>query len=123
MKIVAYTEGVDSLFLTKLVAKGYGTLPLSNGVDNHGKFIKLITKNDQISLFVTYLHKIIGVPSHNITSADILFACKSLGIPVIVIIPEGKREAAEKLLDYTDENLNLVHHRDVLDKAVELLGY
>jgi len=35
-KTVGYFEGTDPLLLNKLVARGIGTLPISNGFDSHG---------------------------------------------------------------------------------------
>ena len=58
MATIGYLEGTDPLVLSRLAVKGIGTLPLSNGFDNHGKFINTITEHDQISLVVGYLHKI-----------------------------------------------------------------
>ena len=58
MKIVGYLDGTDGLFLTNLAIKGVDTLPLSNGWDNHGKYLGHITKQDNIALVVGYLHKV-----------------------------------------------------------------
>ena len=58
MVTVGYLEGTDPVMLSRLAAGGVGTLPLSNGVDNHGKFINAITERDEIDLVVGPLHKI-----------------------------------------------------------------
>ena len=121
MKIVGYLEGTDSLLLTNLVAKGYGTLPLGNGVDNHGKFIKLITKSDGISLVVAYLHKVVAFPGYPISHKDILYSCKSLGIPVIIVVPKSEHKKAEKILEDVINDVLLIDPEDLLDKTLEIL--
>ena len=121
MKIVGYTEGVDSLFLSHLACRGYGTIPLGNGVDNHGKFIKLITKSDDISLVVTYFHKILGVPTYNITCEDLLFPCKSLNIPALIIVPREHFNRAHEILCGLEDHIVLVDPEDLLEKTLELL--
>ena len=37
MKVVGYFDGTDSSLLTKLVIKGYGTIPIANDYDGAGK--------------------------------------------------------------------------------------
>ena len=121
MKIVGYTEGVDSLFLTQLSCRGYGTLPLSNGVDDHGKFIKLLTKSDDVALVITYFHKILGVPTYNITCEDLLYSCKSLNIPALIIVPTEHFEKARAILCGLGDHITLVDPDDLLEKALKLL--
>jgi hypothetical protein len=121
MKIVGYLEGTDSLFLTYLATNGYGTLPLGNGIDNYGKFIKLLTRSDGISLIVAYLHKIMTFPSYPISHRDILYSCKSLGIPVIVVVPKNEHSKAEKILEDVINDVILVDPEDLLNKSLEIL--
>lgn len=122
MKIVGYLEGTDSLFLTHLAANGYGTLPLGNGIDNYGKFIKLLTRSDGISLVVAYLHKIMTFPSYPISHRDILYSCKSLGITVIVVVPKIEHNKAEKILEDVINDVILVDPEDLLNKSLEILS-
>jgi len=122
MKIVGYLEGTDSLFLTHLVVSGYGTLPLGNGIDNYGKFIKLLTRSDGISLVVAYLHKIMTFPSYPISHRDILYSCKSLGIQVIVVVPKNEQGKAEKILKDVINDVILVDPEDLLNKSLEILS-
>ena len=122
MKIVGYLEGTDSLFLTYLVANGYGTLPLGNGIDNYGKFMKLLTRSDRISLVVAYLHKIMTFPSYPISHRDILYSCKSLRIPVIVVVPKNEHSKAEKILEDVINDVILVDPEDLLKESLEILS-
>ena len=55
MKTIGYMEGTNSELLTNLLVDGVDTLPLSNGWDNHGKFIAHISRTDHISAVVGYL--------------------------------------------------------------------
>ena len=63
MKIIGYMLGTDPEVLTQLLLEGYETLPLSNGYDNHGKYITHLTTEDHISLIVGYLHKFLPLAS------------------------------------------------------------
>jgi hypothetical protein len=97
MKIVGYMEGTNSEVLTNLLLDGYETLPLSNGWDNHGKYIAHINRNDDIALVVGYLHKFIPV-AKEFSFADLLSSLKVYKIPVVFIVPEAKQAKATKLV-------------------------
>jgi len=55
MPTIGYVEGIDPLTLTRLSAAGIGTMPISNGFDNHGKFINNLSERDQVDLLVGHL--------------------------------------------------------------------
>lgn len=97
MKIVGYMEGTKPEVLTNLLLDGYETLPLSNGWDNHGKYIAHINRNDGIALVVGYLHKFIPV-AKEFSFADLLSSLKVYKIPVVFIVPEAKQDKAKKLV-------------------------
>jgi len=97
MKIVGYMEGTNSEVLTNLLLDGYETLPLSNGWDNHGKYIAHINRNDGIALVVGYLHKFIPV-AREYSFADLLSSLKIYKIPVVFIVPAAKQPKAKKLV-------------------------
>ena len=102
MAIVGYFEGTDPVVLSKLTAQGIQTLPFSNGMDNHGKDISLVTKEDNISVIVGYLHKIVPVNGINISIKDVLNNCRVHSIPLYIIISPGDEVLAEKLMgDFT----------------------
>jgi len=57
MATVGYLEGTDSTILTRLAVSGIDTLPLSNGVDGHGKYVNHLSKGE-VDVVVGYAHKL-----------------------------------------------------------------
>ncbi len=98
MKIVGYMEGTNSELLTNLLLEGFETLPLSNGWDNHGKYIAHVNRTDGLALVVGYLHKFIPLSTEFMVGEDILSSVRIYKIPAIFIVPKGKQEKAKKLL-------------------------
>ncbi len=84
--------------MTNLILEGYDTLPLSNGWDNHGKYIAHINRTDNLVLVVGYLHKFIPVIKEYPAGEDILSSLKAYKIFVVFIIPGGKQAKAKKML-------------------------
>ncbi len=104
MATVGYMDGTDPAVLTKLALRGIGTFPLSNGYDMHGKYIAHLTKEDGIALVVGYVHKILPTPGIAITTHDLLYACITHNIPVVLIADKEDHEEAKKLLkEYGDK--------------------
>ena len=97
MKIIGYMDGTNSEVLTDLFLGGYETLPLSNGWDNHGKYIAHISKNDNIDLVVGYLHKFIPY-AKQFDLGDMLSSIKVYKIPVVFIVPRSKQDKAKKYI-------------------------
>lgn len=97
MKIIGYMDGTNSEVLTNLFLDGYETLPLSNGWDNHGKYIAHITRNDNISLIIGYLHKFIPV-AKEFDLGDMFSSIRVYKIPVIFIVPKEKQAKAKKYI-------------------------
>jgi hypothetical protein len=98
MKTIGYMEGTNSELLTNLLVDGVDTLPLSNGWDNHGKFIAHITRTDNISVVVGYLHKFFAISKEPKIEEEILSSLKAYKIPTVFIVPKPKQEKAKKLL-------------------------
>lgn len=98
MKIVGYMEGTNSELLTNLLLEGFETLPLSNGWDNHGKYIAHVNRTDGLALVVGYLHKFIPLSREFKIGEDILSSLRVYKIPAIFIVPKGKQEKAKKIL-------------------------
>jgi len=119
--MVGYLEGTDPLFLSRLVVDGYDTLPLSNGADNHGKYIGLVTKNDGIDVIVGFFHKIIPPADMNMTCDDILYSAKLHKIPVILIAPAASHEKAQKKLGRSAKIVRLVTPDQIWDATMEIL--
>lgn len=97
MKIVGYMEGTNSEVMTNLLLEGYETLPLSNGWDNHGKYLAHINRNDNIAMVIGYLHKFIPV-AKEYSLGDMLSSLKIYKIPIVFIVPKTKQAKAKKLL-------------------------
>ncbi len=122
MKKVGYLEGTDSVFLTRLAARGVDTLPLGNGADNHGKYIGFIDKSDEINLVITYFHKVVPLQAQKATPQSLLQACQLNNIPVLMIVPREIQDlAAEKLKDVTAD-IHMVDPEDVMKEALKVLG-
>jgi hypothetical protein len=98
MATVGYLGGTDPLVLTRLAARGVGTLPLSNGVDNHGKFITSVSGRDGIDLIVGYLHKLARTQKQGFHPRDLLQPCVDFGITVVVVVPQADQELARQIL-------------------------
>lgn len=121
MGIVGYLEGTDPILLTKLASRGIETLPLSNGADGHGKYIGHITKADNIALVIGYLHKLMPIKEMHLRVGDMLFACKTHNIPVLVVVPtENQEEAKIQLGDITDYVI-LIDPGELSKKAFSLV--
>lgn len=121
MAVVGYLEGTDPIVLTKLNSKGIDTLPLSNGADNHGKYIAHITPADNISLVIGYLHKFMLIKERNIKASDMLFSCKTHNIPVIVIVPTEDHEGAREQLGDVADYVMLVDPKNLSEKIFSLV--
>lgn len=116
MKIVGYMEGTDPEVLTKLIVEGHETLPLSNGIDHHGKNITHLTNADNIALVVGYLHKFITLaPGYSLI--DVLSSVRVYKIPVIFIVPKEIQDKANSLVSEKGITYKLTDPAD-LSKAV-----
>ena len=122
MANVGYFEGTDPLVLTKLAAKGIGTVPLSNGFDSHGKYVNHLTPDDHIRVVIGYLHKVLPTAERNMTAKDLLFACITNLIPVLIIVPRAKQRAARKVLGEAAEYAKLVDPTEVYEATVKAVG-
>jgi hypothetical protein len=108
MPTVGYLDGVDPLMLTRLAVRGVGTLPVSNGFDNHGKFINAITERDAIDLVVGHLHKLLRTQRQGFLVEDLLDSCYSCQIPILVIAPREDHDRARLLRGRANDRLILV---------------
>jgi hypothetical protein len=98
MKIVGYMEGTNPELLTNLMLEGFETLPLSNGWDNHGKYIAHVNRTDNLSLVVGYVHKFIPVAKELAKEEEILSSLKVYKIPTVFIVPSAKHAKTKKIL-------------------------
>ncbi len=120
---IGYFEGTDPLLLSKLNAKGIGTLPCSNQWDNHGKMVDLFKKEDGVRAVVGYLHKVLPASADDpIGAYDLLYSCKTYDIPVLIIAPAGCEDACRKLLGQATEIVTLVTPETVEEELEKILG-
>jgi len=122
MAIVCYLEGTDPLVLTKLAIEGVDTAPLSNGFDNHGKYINHVTREDGISAVIGYLHKIMPTPDVTVTPRDLLFACLTHEIPVLLIVDKSDHEKARQLLREVADPVRLVDPSDLYQVVLQTVS-
>jgi hypothetical protein len=97
MKIVGYMDGTNSEVMTSLFLEGFETLPLSNGWDGHGKYIAHISRNDNISLVLGYLHKFIPI-AKQFDIGDMFSSIKVYKIPCVFIVPKDRQAKAKKYI-------------------------
>ena len=121
MPIVGYFEGTDPHILSRLTAQGIQTLPLSNGLDMHGRNVAELTNEDGVSVVVGYLHKVVPVRGINLTVKDIISNCRSNAIPFCVVINEGDDVRAEKLLGEFAAFVQLTTPAKMFDKIMALI--
>jgi len=109
---VGYFEGTDPLLLTTLAAEGVETLPIANTWDAHGKPVNHLVKGE-VDVVVGYLHKVIPA-EHGRTAMfellldNMLVACKTHNIPVLLIAPKNVHAKARKLLGKVGPTVHLV---------------
>lgn len=108
MTTVGYLGGTDPLVLTRLAARGVGTLPVSNGIDNHGKFITNISERDEIDVIVGHLHKITRTQRQGFYPRDLLQSSLDSGIPVLIVVPAVDQPAAREVLGQLGQEVVLV---------------
>ncbi|MHA2369065.1 MAG: hypothetical protein ACXADX_09600 [Candidatus Hodarchaeales archaeon] len=120
---VGYFQGTDPLILTKLNAKGVGTLPLGNPWDSHGKKADLIKKEDNVRVVIGYLHKILPVSADDpIGPYELLYSCKTHSIPVLIIAPPNCKDICEKLLGQAAEIVTLVTPETLEEELDKIMG-
>jgi len=122
MATVGYLEGTDPLVLTRLAARGVGTLPLSNGFDNHGKFITSVSGRDGLDLVVGYLHKFTRTQRQGFRPRDLLQPCLDYGITVMVLVPQSDQALARQALGSISDAMRLVDPAQMFDSIVQELA-
>jgi hypothetical protein len=117
MARLGYFEGTDPLLLATLSAEGVETLPIANTWDAHGKPVNHLAKGE-VDVVVGYLHKVIPAGQGHTAMFDLLLdnmlvACKTHSIPVLLIVPRKAREKARKLLGNVGPNVHLVSPQEL----------
>ncbi len=126
MKTVGYFDGIDSALLTKIAANGFGTVPLGNEWDNHGKIASHL-QSGEVHLIISHLYKLLPPPGFIERvipyTMDLLYPAKVNKIPVLVIVPKEFHEKGKKLLGEAAEFAKIVTP-DALEEAVrEILEF
>jgi hypothetical protein len=119
---VGYLSGTDAATLSQLAASGINTVPLSNGWDNHGKYIGMLTIADNIGLIIGYFHKLVAPPEADTPPATFLERARIHRIPVVVVCPEDCMSQAKQVLGETGAELHWVAPGQVFSKVTELLA-
>ena len=121
-KAIGYFEGTDSKLLTHLVMSGFDTIPVSNGLDNHGNCVGRITQQNRFDLLLGYLHKITAQPGDALQCADVFHICKTYRIPLLLEVPDHLHASAWSLLPDAPDMVELLDPADTLKRALELLA-
>jgi hypothetical protein len=121
-KIVGYLEGTDPRLLNNLVLKGVGTMPLSNGFDSHGKQVGYLTKQDGIDMVVGWLYKVVPPQDMDLELKDILFACTTYKIPVILAASQELHDYANKIQGGIPDGVTLVAPEKLIEEVNRTLG-
>jgi len=122
MATVAYFEGTDPIILTRLAAKGVGTLPVSNGFDTHGKYVVHLAAQDGVSVIVGYLHKVLPANGVAPTPRDLLFTWTGQEIPVILVAEKAFHEAARSRLGEMQGRVELVDPADLYEAILAVIS-
>jgi len=109
---VGYFEGTDPLLLATLAAEGVETLPIANTWDAHGKPVNHLSKGE-VDVVVGYLHKVIPAGQGRTAMFELLLdnmlvACKTHNMPVLLIAPRKVHAKARKLLGSVGANVHII---------------
>jgi hypothetical protein len=109
---VGYFEGTDPILLAGLAAEGVETLPIANTWDAHGKPVNHLGKGE-VDVVIGYLHKVIPAGQGHTAMFELLLdnmlvACKTHGIPVLLIAPSKVHEKARKLLGNIGSGVHII---------------
>ncbi len=121
-KVVGYLEGTDPRLLNNLVLKGVGTMPLSNGFDSHGKQVGYLTKQDGIDLVVGWLYKVVPPQDMDLELKDIVFACTTYKIPVILAASQELHNHANEIPGGIPDGVQLVAPENLIEEVNKAMG-
>lgn len=121
-KVVGYFEGTDPAVLTSLICDGCDTIPISNGFDNYGQYVRLFNEENKVDLMLGYLHKIIAPVGADTQAQDVMHVCEIYQIPFLIIVPEELHKCARLYLEHWPEMVQFVDPRNLLDEARKILS-
>ncbi len=125
-KRVGYFDGTEPALLTELICDGYDTVPVSNGLDNHGQTARLINDQNRYDLLIAPLHKIYAAelrPNDVVTYQEVIRLCRTYSIPLLIAVPQALQERAVALLGELPEVVRLADKSEMIDVAHELLRH
>lgn len=120
-KSVGYFEGTNPEVLTSLVCEGYDTIPISNGLDNHGRHIRLLNEETKVDVLIGYLHKIYAPENAETQAEDIFHICEIYRIPFLIIVPCGLHCNARDKFASIPDVIQFVDPSTVLEKTITIL--
>ena len=123
-KRVGYFDGTDSGLLTALICAGVDTIPIANGLDNHGQHARLINDDNRYDLLLTPLYKIYAPENHDdntVTYQDLFRICHTYTIPLLIAVPKELQPNATELLGDVPGVVRLVDPADLFSVAAEIL--
>jgi hypothetical protein len=121
-KNVGYLSGTDPATLSQLTAAGVITIPLSNGWDNHGKYVGMLTVADNIGAIVGYFHKFVGPPETESHPVELLRRARIHKIPVVVVCPEKVMPRAREMLGEYASQVQCATPEQAYDEVTRQLG-
>lgn len=121
-KSVGYFEGTDSVLLTSLIVAGYDTVPISNGVDHHGKSVYRINDKEKYDLLIGYFHKLYHPVQLDLPYQKLFHICSTYGIPLLIKVPETLRGRAKKLMPDEPGVVEFIDPNQALERALQLLA-
>ncbi len=86
-KRVGYFQGTDPAVLTSLICEECDTIPISNGLDNHGMHVRLLNEDTKVDVLMGYLHKIYAPVGEETQAEDVFHICQTYQIPFLVLVP------------------------------------
>ena len=120
-KSVGYFDGIDSAVLSSLVCEGFDTIPISNGMDNYGKHVRLLNEETKVDILMGYLHKIYAPVEDETQAEDIIHICQTYQIPFFIVVPDGLHNCARKKFVNCPDVVRFVDPNDLLEMAREIL--
>lgn len=123
-KKIGYFDGTDSELLTALICEGYDTVPIANGLDNHGQHARLINDQNRYDLLISPLYKIYAPENHDadtVTYQDLLRICGTYSIPLVITVPHSLIGRACELLGDPPDIVRFVDPSDMFRVADEIL--
>ena len=123
-KRVGYFDGTDSGLLTALICAGNDTIPIANGLDNHGQHARLINDDNRYDLLLAPLYKIYApenADANTVNYQDMFRICGTYSIPLLITVPTELQTRTSELLGEMPDCVSLVDPEEMSSVAAEIL--